>query len=369
MEHTIFQRGSFRVFVCSEPTEQHLELLDKTTVGTKGAQYLLKTIRERTGQTIHQYWMSLEKDRHLVGTFCTAHREVSAPFGRLNAYYVRYFAFKESVQASKETGKRVKSPEGFFKSFTKKFFTRAPYEYGIDFGEDRSLPYLTYAYIDSENLRSSNMSEMFGFENMSSFDTYAFSRLYPKNFKQIEILPQAEYAAMRDLLREHYQSFALYDEQYLFIKDNYYVWRENGRIVAGVQINRAEWEMVDMGGLTGKIMLGVIPHTPYIRKFFNPKKFEFATFDYLYHIDGYEDRLEKLLTGLLNRYNLNFSLNWHEVKSPYHSFFKNKVSKGFLATFSKVPSANYMMITPGLTDEQREQIRKSPLFMCGMDMS
>lgn len=365
---TLFERGSFHAYISKTPETQIIEMLNKMLVGTAGTQYQLKTVEERLGQIQHPYFLYLMQNGKLTGNFMSAHRQVHSVVGPLNAFYIRYFVFKDAVRASASSNQPKSQAEGFLKSFTKRLLSRPAFDLGVDYGEDRTLPFVTYAFIDSDNFRSSNMSEMFGLHPISKFDTFSFTRLSPKKDDHVRQIGASEKENMKSLLRRHYQSFSMYDEQYLFLKDNYFVYEKEGKVLAGVQVNVSEWEVKKIKGLTGSLAMNVVPKVPGIRSFFNPKSFRFLTLDYLYKELGREKELEILMESVLAIFELHFALSWQEVKSPYHRFF-SEVNRGTLSSFNNVPSAHYMASMPKLDVSQKRAITNSPLFMCGLDMS
>lgn len=363
----IFERGSFQLGVTTKLDPEAMELLRNMTVGSHGAQYHHKNVEERMEQTPNKYFMYLKQSGHIKATVTTALRTVVADFGKANAYYVRYFMFNKQLQASSE--KRIKHGNpGFIKKLLQKYFTKSPAVHGLGFGEDVELPSFFYAFFDAENYRSTELSQILGLSPVGDFDTFAFTRLHPTRSKKVEKLKQEEYPSFSKTLEQFYSDYSIYTDKFLFVNDNYYVWREEGEIVAGVQVNKCEWELKKMSGLTGLFMLHILPHTPGLKQYINPKKFEFITLDYLYVKPGHESKLERLFTTMLNEFDVTFSLHWQDVKSPLHGVI-DKMDKGLLSTFSKVPTGKTMMTLGDISEEQVESLMSKPVFTCAMDMS
>lgn len=363
----IFERGSFELGVTKKLQPEALAMLKKMTVGSSGAQYLHKDIEERMEQLANKYFMYLLQSGHQKSTVTTALREIDEDFGTANAYYIRYFVFDEKLQASKE--KRIKHGKpGLIKSLLQNYFTQSPAIHGLSFGEDITNPSFYYAFFDAENYRSTELSQILGLQPVGEFDTFTFTRLHPSRSSKVENLAPVHYESMRKRLREYYNQFSVYTDQFLFLKDQYYVWRENGEIVAGVQVNQCEWELKHMSGLTGLYMLHILPHTPGLKQYINPKKFRFITLDYVYVKPGHEEKLERLFTTMLNEFNVTFSIFFQDVKSPLHEVMSH-LDKGFLSRFSKVPTGKIMMTLNNISPEKAKQITDKPIFTCGLDMS
>ena len=363
----IFERGSFQLGVTKKLDPLVLEMLRDMTVGSTGAQYLHKDIEERMDQIQNKYFMYLKQSDHIKATVTTALRALKEDFGEVNAYYIRYFVFNEKLQASKEKRGRHGKP-GLIKSFMQKYFSDSPAVHGLSFDENVELPSFFYAFFDAENYRSTELSQILGLSPVGEFDTFTFTRLHPQRSSKVERLESIHYESMRAKLNAQYESFSVYTDQFLFIKENYFVWREKGEIVAGVQVNPCEWELKHMSGLTGIFMLNLLPHTPGLKKYINPKKFKFITLDYIYVKSGHEEKLQRLFTTMLNEFKVTFSLSWQDVKSPLHGVME-EMDMGILSKFSKVPTGRIMMTLSKMSKEQKEAIINKPVFTCGFDMS
>ena len=366
-DKTLFERGSIKVGVSTKIPTGAEEMLRNMTVGSHGAQYHHKNVDERLVQTKEKYFLYMKQSEKLKATVTTALRRVKADFGMVNAYYVRYFLFSSNLQASSE--KRIKhGKDGFLKRYFKKFMSVSPATHGVGYGEDLSLPSFFYAYFDAENYRSTELSQILGLSPVGEFDTFAFTRLHPKKNSKVERLEPVHYPGMAKILDKYYNDYSLYNDMFLFVNDGYFVWRENGEVVAGVQANKCEWELKKMSGVTGLFMLKILPNLPGIKRYINPKNFEFITFDYLYVKPGHEDKLEKLFASLLNEYGVTFSLLWQDLKSPLHPVVSN-LDKGLLSNFSKVPTGRTMMTLSNISEDQVSLLMSKPVFTCAMDMT
>ena len=364
----LFERGSFEVGAIKEPTTQILRLLTSMTVGSKGAQYLLKNIGERMVQMGSKYIMYMTQKGKTISTYTADLRTTDEDFGQVNAYYIRYFAFSDNVQASNEQQESKNKPDGIFKSLVKRFLSKSPATFGINHGENPDLPSFYYAFFDAENFRSTDLSKLMGLYPVGEFDTFSFTRMSPKRHKKVEKLEKVHYHSMKDKVRNFYSDFSVYNDHFMFVNDAYYVWKEDGVVVAGLQANKCNWEIKKMSGLNGFFMLNILPYLPIVRNYFNPKKFDFLTYDFVYVKPGYEDKLPLLMETLMQQHEVTFSLIWQDVKSPLHAMFA-AMDLGFLSNFSNVPTGKIMMTTNRVSEDQLNDIVKKPMFTCAMDMS
>lgn len=364
----LFERGSFEVGVLKEPTTQILDLLTRMTVGSKGAQYLLKNITQRMPQMATKYIMYMDKDGQTISTYTADLRTTKEDFGLVNAYYIRFFAFSDTVQASSDQQDQKEKPDGVFKSLVKRFLSKSPATFGVDYKEDPQLPSFYYAFFDAENFRSTDMSKLMGLNPVGEFDTFSFTRMHPKSHVQVSKLEHVHYHSMKERIGKFYSNFSVYNDKFIYVNDSYYVWTENGEIVAGLQANKCNWEIKKMSGLNGFFMLNILPYLPFVSNYFNPKKFDFITYDFIYFKPGHEDKIPKLMETMLHKNNATFSLIWQDVKSPLHKVFSG-MDTGFLSNFSNVPTGKIMMTTNRLSSEQLNDITEKPVFTCAMDMS
>lgn len=364
----MFQRGSIEAGVTLDLEDDILELLNNMIVGSNGARYLHKNIDERIYQLPNKYFMYLRKNNAIKGTFVSAQRTIQEDFGPVNSYYIRYLAIDEMFQATKNKKIKHGKPDGIIKSLTKKFLSQAPVDFGIGYGEDKKLPSFHYAFFDAQNFRSTDLSELLGMNPVGEFETMTFTRFNPKKSTEIKRLTAAEYPQMKKMIRKGYETFSVYTEQFLFAKGDYFVWIKDNEIVAGVQPNKCEWEVKNMGGISGKMMLGILPLIPRSENLFDPKKFEFLTLDYFYVKPGHEKEFELLMEGMLKEFHVKFGLVFQDVKSPFMPMLKG-MDHGVLSNFSKIPNGKIMMTLNKISEEHRNQITSKPFFTCGVDMS
>ena len=100
--------------------------------------------------------------------------------------------------------------------------------------------------------------------------SFSFSRMRPKKSGRMEQLPAAEQESMRSLLQEYYRDYTLFFSNGLFKDNGYYVIRDSGRVVAGVQYYPVTWRIVDFGGGLANQAVRLLIHIPWVRKRINP---------------------------------------------------------------------------------------------------
>lgn len=302
------------------PSDQVIELLDANVIGTPGNSmvYKHKNVIKKIADTPDPYFANLSIRNRLYGTICLSKRSIISFGNEYQAFYLRYFTFRERFRASNPNEK-----SGNSSSRIRNEIAMLMDGAGLDFDGELVL----YAYVDQDNIRSKRLIDEFGFEKMGAFNVIPFSRFYPKLSSELEILKPKQYGEMRSLL-EHY-----YKEEQLVIKDSldtngkYFVIRENNEIICGVQAIKDGWEIRELPGLSGKIMMRVVPMLPVIGKLFNPN-YNFVFLESIYCKEGYHQNLALLLESVLAYYKLASGTICLDPKSKVYSTIK-KLKLGY----------------------------------------
>lgn len=108
----------------------------------------------------------------MLGTFTICIQEINLLGSTHNSYYIRYVAFDSKFQGGFKKGKS----KGGLHRFLKNFFETSTFDSApTDGGKS-----IYWAYIDPDNLRSINLNNRLGFEQIGAFKTTVFSRVNPK---------------------------------------------------------------------------------------------------------------------------------------------------------------------------------------------
>jgi RimJ/RimL family protein N-acetyltransferase len=297
-------------------------LLQHTTYGTHGPQYRHTGQAEKVAHLVGPHFFELWQGDELAGTYCLSERLVQTWAGPVPGYYGRYLAVAVAHQG-----------HGYghlLKQEAVRYIERT-----------RPGPQLFYSYVEGANVRSLQISAKAGFHALAQLEALAFGRLYPRRDLRFGQLPAAEQPAMRARLAAAYQAHGLVQFDHLFDQDNYFVLRENGEIIAGVQANPVRWRIVAMPGASGKLLLHVLPHVPVLRRLINPANHEFAALEGLYVQPGREPELLALLESVLAHFGYTSALVLLDTNSPLHTYLKGSGKLGLLQaikhpTYSRV---------------------------------
>ncbi|MBX2966783.1 MAG: GNAT family N-acetyltransferase [Cyclobacteriaceae bacterium] len=328
--------------------ETGIAFFESTNWGSAGMVYERKNSNELIRLLKDPYLYAIEQGNIIVGTAVFCHTRPHVGNQPYNCHIIRYFAASAAIQ-----GKKI------MKHYAGKVMEV------VQEAETEKTIYV--GCVEKGNLRSYRVVENAGYEKLGLLCVNAFSRFYPKAQPNMERLKPEEYAAMLDLIRKQYRQHALLHTDYLFLKGNYFVLREQGEIVAGCQYHRVHWAINKMPGLMGKIIMNVLPYLPLISKLFNPKRFEFLAFEGMFFKPGYEKSLLQLFEGLLHHEKVNSALFWMGENCPYRKLILDYGKLGLLNSFVNDSGVYIMTSYQNISEEEIKKLKSLPLYASAFD--
>lgn len=336
-----------------------IELLSNTVIGTEGSLYQLLDTPTKVHQLHKPHFLFIERNEKAIGNVTICEREVQLNNSQQDTLYLRYFAFDQIFQGGKDKG----NANSNFHTYLKKLFETSNYN-PVD-AENKKSVY--WAFIDPQNARSLNMNSLLGFETIGTFKTTAFSRVNPKSNSQVFKITQADKEEVRGLAAGFYSNFDFYSEVHLFDNDDYYVFKEDGQIVAGIQANPIHWKIKSLPGASGKFLMKAAPFIPRIRKLINPKSHKFLATEGLFWKKGHEDKVEALLEGVLSKTQRNSLLIWTDHNNAMLD--KLEVKWGFIQKSKKDNRINIVAKFNKYGACEIENIKESKKYLSGFDMT
>ncbi len=368
MDTILFERGSFSIRLQSEPSEQVIDLLAGTRWGTPGKlQYRQLNLRKNLPLNLNARWITTYRGDQLLGVFAILKRQIIIKNESLDAYHVRYLAASASILtgAGKDATVKKQRKSPIRDSFLKIFEDPTV----IDPDRKPDAPCVFYAYVEQGNIRSMQMDADFGFVQTRTFSAITFSRFFPSLNKQVAEPDKDDFSRLEELLRQRFAGHGFFFDDHLFYKGKYLVFKDKNRIVAGVKVILQNWAIDYMPGLSGKIMLNVLPKLPILSKIMKPENFEFLLFDHIVLLPGYEHCIYPLLESALAAYKVNMGLIWADVEDPVNSLVSTGGKLGFIARIKERANAE---LTARYHNCDRDTIRfleENPLFLSSFDMA
>lgn len=307
------------------------ELLGNTIWGTKGGiRYSHTDGLDKVNQLADTAYLTLWRQSEIRACVGFVQKALqTSEQETLRAYYIRYLAVAAQWQAQTTSGSQAKqnpARKGGNRLFRKKLaelFEDAEYWRNL---AQLTSPTCFYAYVVMDNDRSANLVLSNGFEVLRSFRTMVFSRFRPKRSPKVRKIKSYEIPEIESKLNSFYQGYS-YSAADLAIKHAYYVWEEDGQIVAGVQAQTIKWTIEEIPGLAGKIALKVLPKIGFLRRILNPDDFRFAGLDGLFYQPEAAGILPLLYEHLLADLGLHIAMIWFDDQTPLYQDFVSLPSK------------------------------------------
>lgn len=268
-----------------------------------------------------------------------------------NCNYIRYFASSKEIRG-----------KGVMKKFSIKVMELIR--------ENEKEKTIYFACIEKANKSSYVVVQSAGYESIGTVKTLGFSRFFPRMNKKIkQVASKEEKEEVLTLLKKTYDNHVLTQFDSIFLKENYYIIRENGEIVAGCQYHRAHWVINNMKGFMGKIVMNVVPVIPILNKLFNPKRFEFLGFEGIYFKSGHEHQLYSLFEGLLAKENLKSSIFWLGKTCPIRKKIVAKGNLGLIHTFLKDSDVEILASFKNINKTEITNLKSKPVFASAFDFT
>lgn len=346
----VFAAKDLFIVVESTADESAIALLKRTVYGTKGPRYQHTGQEIKVGDLRNPLFFRLIRGSQTIGFYCLAGREVDTPVGRMKGFYGRYLAVDEE-EKGKGYGRLLKAEAA-------KYVER-----------HSSPPLVLFSYIEEANTRSVRISKTEGFHSVATLETTLFSRLSPKLDGRFGHLDASEHESMLKRLESFYERHTLKTFENINYRGNYFVFREGGEVIAGVQANPVTWRFVSMPGIGGWAMMRLFPLVPGLKKLFNPECYQFLALEGLFLKPGREEALFPLLESALAHFNVSSALFQLDTKDNLLHLLQSSGALGFMNQFKKSITTHVMAKFLSAEGEQRFQLADRPVYISSFDFT
>lgn len=363
----LFERGSLKITKSKIAALGVENLLNDTVWGAKGFKYNQLHAKERIHKLKHPYHFSLNHGNRLLGNITLDHRLAWMGKNRVNAYYIRYFAFRQQIQAKQETPK-AHSKAGKLKGLLLNQMASCPADSEINYEEDTTLPAITYGFVDGKNARSFNQGGEFGFETIRYFKPVVFFRYKPVSLKGVRTITPREKPLIKQLVTASYANHNLVHFNYLFHDNHYHILEYKGEIFAGCQVHKHYWKVSGlMGNVIDPLLFPLLRKTG-LKKYFNPENFTFLSFDHLFVKPGFEHVFFGLFESLLAKYNAHMAMIPLDAEDPMQSHLNKPQKLGMAHKLLKFKPG--YVLAKGLDDYKLPKgLTEKPIFISGFDIT
>lgn len=371
---TLLTYHDLSVEVEASPSEELLEHMHSTTLGQPGSfRYQHTNLKDRLMSPGENYYMFLRKSGKMMGSvgFCGKPSETAGLSH--DSWLIRYF----SIKAPMRTVPKKRKEKTDLKDENKRTTVLGRFIQPI-FAEPSQLregkqeadpPSIIYATIDQKNLRSMNFSAQMGLETVGEMASFSFSRLSPKKSARVEQLPENEQGKMLELLTSYYKEYTLVFTDPLFKNKDYYVIRDQGKVVAGLQYYRVTWRIVDFGSKAANRLIRLGVRIPWVRKRITPEKLDLLAFDGIYCTPGYEQSLYELMEGVLALSGRYLAMIMADTSSGLYRIFEKQQKLGLVHKVIGTFKADIRVRFINLPGEIRQYFLDHPTYIPTYDNS
>lgn len=342
----MYQSSVFQI--STHPTPEIIDLLTEVVLGTTGIRYKHLDTAKRVHTVDHPLFFYLKRKDKVLGniTFCQ----------RGANWYVRYFAFRTSLQRNTDTKTEDRS-NNLLKREIEAFF-QAAFAGEVNGTKVKSF----YAFIDPKNDRSKWMSRNFAFDTVAQLSTQTFSRWFAKKSPRFSVMVQPDELCMK-MIRKQFGNHAFFFDHYLekdpvaFIKD------ETGEILAFARLSIAHWHIESLGGKFGVQKAKILAKTPLLNRLVNPNYHTFSVPDSVYVKNNDAKVLEELFESIIAYQKANMLIWWVDVKEPLYQQVKHTVKWGPLHPILGISPVDVVVRS---VEKSNVQLCK-PLYVVGID--
>jgi len=357
----------------TEPEADVQEHIRRTILGTPGRmRYQHTSFAEKLPYLGKIFFLNLRKSGKLLGTIAFSLRDTFHGEGGLRSWYIRYFSIRAPLRDATHKGKKKHTDEkpqrdNLLKSTAEIYFSDPDQiAESMEFEDQRSF---IYAYVEKENLRSWNFSESVGFETVGAIHSTLISRFRPGIKPGVRKVKPAEKDLVRHKLREFYGGYSMYTDANLFFNDNYLVWEDNGRIVAGCQANPELWHIHHIPGFLSGVFLKVLSRVPYISCRINPKYLRFTAFEGIWYEEEYAIRLLELVESALAINKIYLGVLWLDSSCRVHKQLQALGNHGLVSRFFNAIPGDIRVRFINWAEGEKEEFRSKPSYISCFDMT
>ena len=331
------------VEVEDHPNQELLDHMHSTLMGQPGGlRYHHTSLEDRMMSGGENYFIYLRKSGKMIGSGGFCGKPSMTKGLSHDSWLIRYFSIKAPMRAV--TKKRKEKAD--LKDENKRSTVLGRFIQPIfaepsqlrEGSQDPSQPSIIFGIIDQTNLRSMNFSAQMGLETIGEMAGFSFSRLRPRKSDRVEQIVDQDKDEVLGLLEEYYRDHTLFFTEPVFKNNDYYVIREGGEVVAGIQFYPVQWKIVDFGSPLANLAMRWLTKIPWVKKRISLEELNFLAFDAIFTKPGHEAALYELMEGVLELTGTYLALMLMDKSSPLFSIFREKPKLGLM---NKVMGTHY----------------------------
>lgn len=346
----LYEYADYKIILEDRPNENAVKLLHTTLWGTNGPLFQHLDTPQKVNYLKNALSFTLEKKDRSIGTCTVLQREINHQNNSYITWYGRYFTIDKEYQGKIFGNLLLKHMRIYLEQIS-------------------DLPTIFYAYVDQANPRSSKLLRHTGLKIIRSFETLIFSRLFPKRDTRVSRIKSDEVNHILLLLKKQYDNNLFVNFDNLFFQNNYFVLKNENEIIAGAQASVVKWKVRHLPGLTGKIMIKVLPFVPVISRLFNPKDFRFVAFEGIYCKKGHEKELFNLMESVCAELKLNTGILWLDSECELRERIKHAGNWGLMNKMKRDSPAYVVAGFRNVPEAEQEIFYSNPTYISSFDLT
>lgn len=221
--------------------------------------------------------------------------------------------------------------------------------------------------MEPDNVRSVNLVEQADYRTTGTFYTLPFSRRKPCADKRVRRSGEQDRQEIGWKLEKYWQSANGWISDFIQHGNNYFVFEEDGELIAGVQAHPAMYRMKNMPGLQGFLFLRVFSHLPYFRKILRGLDLRFLAFEGIFCKEGCEEKIPLLLESCCALMGYHAGLAWLDERSSLYQPLRDSKEMGLLGKLAgKEPISIYANFQQ-MDESLRDKISNKAFYISAFD--
>ena len=329
MNDSILLEDSLTLQINSLYDHAIITLLENTSWGTQGLIYKMNNLEKEIKELSDPYFASLMLGEQKIAV-CVFNKKKIRVNGSINkGFYLCLLAVLEEYQG---------------KGYGKLLVHNAT-KYMLNMEKNAVI----YAYVEEENKRSYQLFKAVGYNIIGHFQTSILSCFRPRNNRHVSILSLEEKSLLLPMLEKQYADHALFDYD-MSLTEPYYVYRENDRIVAGVQVKSLSWDLISL------------PHFPFYKRILAIRSYNFLKIGSVIIDKRYRKQFLALLKAIMSHYNTTICVFYANSESKLQRQISSYMKHGILR-FIKAQAV--VFATPA--NIKTETFQAEPLYISNAD--
>jgi RimJ/RimL family protein N-acetyltransferase len=291
-------------------TPDYVSFAESIMWGQEGLLYRMFGLALEFLKLKHPMYISTFKSGQLIGIALVNRKEVELQSGEIDAFYSCIW--------------------GVAPAYTNQGYCTLMINNVTDYIFENYPKSIIYSFIELGNKRSKRVTEKINYSLLTNFVAPNYIRLHPKPSPNVSLLKPTEKQLVIQLLKKQYKGHSFLDVEDTFDESAYYVYKENGKIKAGVQVKKLRWSIINMLGFEGFMLLKVIPRVKILNDQINMKNHTFLKMGNMFISD--QKNFHTLVDSLLSTYNLKSAVAFTLHDSPVDAKILSVMKTGILSS-------------------------------------